>query len=363
MAILEKFSSRNFDWPLAAAAFLLAAVGLSAIYSVDLSRGEELIFFEKQTVAIAVGLFLFFAASTVQYTFFRNYAKWWYFFSLLLLVAVLIFGSRIRGTTGWFSFGGFSFQPAEFAKVGLILMLAYIAAGFGRRFDRPLFFWGTAVVAAIQVILILIQPDLGSAILLGLVWLGLMCLLGAKKLHLLAAIVATLAIGLLAWFFVLQDYQKDRLLTFVDPGRDPLGAGYNVAQSIIAVGSGQWLGRGLGFGSQSQLRFLPETQTDFIFSVIGEELGLAGALLLLGLYALLFWRLFLILKNANHDFVAVVAGGTIILFLVQIFINIGSSVGLLPVTGVTLPFVSYGGSSLIMNFLLLGIAQSLRRKI
>jgi len=362
MAIFEKFSSRNFDWPLAAVAFLLAAVGLTAIYSVDLSRGEALVYFEKQVVVLGFGLFLFFAASAVQYTFFRNYAKWWYFLSVILLIAVLIFGSRIRGTTGWFSFGGFSFQPAEFAKVGLILMLAYIAAGFGRRFDRPLFFLGTAAVTLIQVVLILFQPDLGSAVLIGAIWFGLMCLLGVKKRRLLTAVGVVLVVGVMAWIFFLQGYQKERLLNFVDPGRDPLGSGYNVIQSVIAVGSGQWYGRGLGFGSQSQLRFLPETQTDFVFSVIGEELGLGGVILLLGLYALLFWRLFLVLKNANHDFVAVVAGGTIILFFVQIFVNIGSSVGLLPVTGVTLPFVSYGGSSMAVNFLLLGIAESLRRK-
>jgi len=161
------------------------------------------------------------------------------------------------------------------------------------------------------------------------------------------------------WFFFFEDYQKERLITFVSPQKDPLGSGYNVSQAIIAIGSGQIFGRGLGYGSQSQLRFLPEAQTDFIFSVIGEELGLAGAMSLLVLYSIIFWRLFLILKKTNNDFIATTISGIIILLFVQFSVNIGANLGLLPVTGVPMPLVSYGGSSLMMTLLMFGVAESM----
>ena len=362
MLNLQKFSSRSFDWPLITAVCLLVAVGLAAIYSVDLSRGSELIYFKKQVVALLIGLGLMLAASSVQFTFFKTYAKWFYLLSIVLLVMVLIFGQNIRGTRGWFDFGGFSFQPVEFAKVGIILILAYVSAGFGRRFHSPLFFVGSGALTLILIGLIMLQPDLGSAVLIGSVWLGFMLLLGTKKRYLLILAGALIAVSVAAWFLFLQDYQKDRILSFVNPNRDPLYSGYNVIQSIIAVGSGNWTGRGLGFGSQSQLRFLPETQTDFVFSVIGEELGLAGVSLLLALFAFICWRLIKIVRQTNNDFIAMSVSGIIILFFVQFFVNVGANVGLLPVTGVTLPFVSYGGSSLIMNLLLIGIAESMCRK-
>jgi len=233
---------------------------------------------------------------------------------------------------------------------------------FGRRFERPLFFFGTGAVALVAISLVLFQPDLGSAIILGLIWFGIMCLVGARRLYLvgLAFVVATVAI--FGWFFLLQDYQKNRVLTFVDPGSDPLGAGYNTNQAAIAIGSGKFFGRGLGFGSQSQLRFLPEAQTDFVFSVIGEELGFAGAATVLGLFGFLFWRLVRIIKYSDNDFAAVVVSGVAIVFFSQLIINVGANLGLLPVTGMTLPFVSYGGSSLIVNLLMIGMVQSLIEK-
>ncbi|MDD2758093.1 MAG: rod shape-determining protein RodA [Patescibacteria group bacterium] len=362
MPIFDRTSRRSMDWALFVTVIFLSAIGFAAIYSVDLSRGAELIYTKKQLFAFAIGLVLLVTAGFTQYTFFKNYAKWWYFFSLILLVAVLFLGRTIRGTTGWFPLGGFSFQPVEFAKIGLILMLAYIISRFGRRFDQPLFFFGTGAVTLLPVVLVLFQPDLGSAILLAVTWFALMLLSGARKTHLLILVAGVVAIGAFSWFFLFQDYQKERLLTFVDPQRDPLGSGYNIIQSTIAVGSGGAFGRGLGFGSQSQLRFLPETQTDFIFSVVGEELGLAGVIVLLGLYVLLLYRLITLAARTDDDFVALSTAGFAILFFIQFFINIGANVGLLPVTGVTLPFVSYGGSSLIMSLLMVGIAESMAGK-
>lgn len=362
MISLHKFSPRSFDWGLFLATLLLVAMGLTAIYSVDLSRGTELVYFRKQLLAASIGLFMLGFASVLQYAWFRSYAKLFYLFSLLLLGSVLLFGVNIRGTRGWFAFGGFSFQPVEVAKIGIILILAYVVYHFGRRFERPLFFFGTGIITLMVIGLIMLQPDLGSAVIIGLIWFSIMLLVGARRAYIVGLIVSVLALSIASWFFFLQPYQKDRITTFINPAHDPLGRGYNSIQAIIAVGAGGWTGRGLGFGSQSQLRFLPEAQTDFIFTVIAEELGLAGVTAFLVLFGLMLWRLGLVVRHSNDDFVSVTVSGIIILFFAQLIINVGANIGLLPITGVTLPFVSYGGSSLIVNLFLIGIAESMVEK-
>lgn len=352
---------QKFDWVILVLVLILLAFGLSAIYSVDLSQGKDLRFFSTQTLALGIGLGLFFLASFLHISFFRSVAKSSYIIAIILLIAVLIFGESIRGTRGWFQFAGFSFQPAEFAKVALILFSARWIERQGRHFDRWQFILTSGFFAFILAALILLQPDLGTAIVLGGLWIGLLFLTNAKKQYIAILLVLIAALATASWFFVLQDYQKERFLTFVDPNYDPLGAGYNVRQSVIAIGSGQFFGRGLGFGSQSQLHFLPEAQTDFVFSVISEELGFLGVALLLAAYFLLLWRLLAIAKKADNDFAAYTVIGIILLFFIQALINIGGAAGFLPVTGITLPFVSYGGSSLIINLFLLGIVESVVR--
>ncbi len=359
MISLAKFSPRNFDWLLFFSALLLCALGLAAIYSVELSRGLEVGYVRKQLIALGIGLFGLFFASLMQASFFRTLSKPLYLFSLILLLLVLVLGSTIRGTRGWFVLGGFSFQPVELAKAALIFILAYSISNFGRRFERPLYFFGTLMITLIAIGLTMAQPDLGSAVLLGLIWFALMLFTGARRLLVVSFVSIMVAFSVFAWFFLLHDYQKERVLTFVNPARDPLGTGYNTTQAIIAVGSGQLFGKGLGFGSQSQLRFLPEAQTDFIFSVIGEELGFAGVLVMLALFSVLMWRLIVLAGNSDDDFSSVVVSGIAVLIASQLFINVGANLGLLPVTGVTLPFVSYGGSSLIINLVLVGVAESM----
>jgi len=356
------FSSlRNFDWLVLALVLVLVSIGLSSIYSIDLSRGEDSSFLSTQFLATILGLGLFFIAGFLHVAFYRSSAKLIYLLSLALLVLVLFFGATIRGTTGWFRVAGFSFQPAEFAKLGLVIFLAWWISKQARRFDRWQFILTSGFFTLLLAGLIILQPDLGSALVLVGVWFGILFLTGTKKRFIFFLVGIFLITTLFSWFFLFKPYQKDRLLTFVDPGRDPLGSGYNVTQSIIAIGSGQFLGRGLGFGSQSQLHFLPEAQTDFIFSVIAEELGFIGVFIILLFYFLLLWRLFSIGKNCNDDFSAYLVLGIMLLFFIQIIINIGGATGFLPVTGVTLPFLSYGGSSLLINFLLLGIAESVAR--
>lgn len=355
----KKLLPQNFDWPLMIAVLLLIAVGLEAIYSVDLSRGDTLVFFKKQLLAVGIGLFFLFIFTITQSNVFRSIAKFWYAASVILLFLVLFFGKQIRGTTGWFVIGGFSFQPVEIMKIGLILLLAYIISNFGRRFERPLFFFGTALVALLPMILTMLQPDLGSAILLGIIWLGIMCLVGIRKLYLFILVISIVFVSFFGWKYYLNELQRARFTSFLHPEEVSLTSGYNVLQSTIAVGAGQLFGKGIGKGSQSQLRFLPEAQTDFIFSVIAEELGFIGVVIFIFLFGLVLWRLTIIMKRAQDDFTIFTVGGITLLLFVQFFLNVGAEIGILPLTGITVPFVSYGGSSMIVNLLMIGIAQSM----
>lgn len=349
---------RRFDWVVLAAVLILSMVGLSAIYSVDLSRGTSLTFFPTQIIALGLGLTALIVVANIHISFFESNARLLYVLGVVALIAVLFFGVTIRGTTGWFRFAGFSFQPAELAKLALVVFLGWRISRQSRRFDTWQFVVATGFMTLIFVGLIIAQPDLGSASILLGIWFGLLMLSGTKKRYIFALIGVVFITFVMGWLFLFKDYQRERILTFMNPERDPLGSGYNVTQSIIAIGSGQLTGRGLGFGSQSQLHFLPEAQTDFIFSVIGEELGFVGVNIMLIVYVILLWRLVHIARECTNDFSAYTVLGIALLFLFQMIVNVGAAIGMLPVTGVTLPFVSYGGSSLLINMILIGIAQS-----
>lgn len=356
------FSFRNFDWWLTAAIFVLTAFGLSALYSIGLGRPDSVFLdFKKQMVFFIIGAFLMFFVGRFNYVFFRSLSRPLYILNLLLLLAVLFFGVTVRGTRGWFSLFGLSFQPVELMKLSLILLLALFIARRTDRFKSFEFFLGSAILTAAPVILVILQPDFGSTLLLIATWLALILAAGARRSYLLILLFTLGALFFISWFGSFKDYQKERFLTFLDPARDPLYRGYNITQSIIAVGSGQWLGRGLGYGSQSQLRFLPEAQTDFIFAVVAEELGFVGAGLVVALFLLLFYRLLKIAASSRDDFCLFTVLGVLALFVLQFAINIGMNIGLLPVTGITLPFLSAGGSSLIVNFLLIGIVQAMAK--
>lgn len=353
---------RGFDWWLMAAVFLLTIFGLLALYSLGLARPDSnFLDFKKQMVFLVIGLVVMVYAGSADYVTYRLSSRLWYVLSLVLLAGLFFFGSNVRGTRGWYVLANFSFQPVELMKVGVILILAALAAREARSFKTWGFFLKSVGLVLFPVVLTVLQPDLGSALLLMSIWFVVTLVAGARKRYWLILILALGALMMLAWSFFLKDYQKERFLTFVDPGRDPLGRGYNITQSVIAVGSGQILGRGVGFGSQSQLRFLPETQTDFIFAVLAEELGLFGVLLVLALFSLMFFRLLKIGFTARDDFALFAVLGMTGLFFFQFFVNVGMNIGLLPVTGITLPFMSAGGSSLIVNYFLIGIAQSIAR--
>lgn len=352
---------RQFDWVLLTATLLLMIVGFLAIYSVDLSRGAELLLVPVQGVAVFLGLGTLGVIAHMHTSIFEQKARLFYGGSLVLLVLVLFFGVNIRGTTGWFRFAGLSFQPSEVAKLGLIFILALLITKWAYAYTNMRFFIAGLFLLSLPVLLIMLQPDLGSALVLMGIWFGMFVFAGIPWKYTVAILSGVVIVAALAWLFFLAPYQKQRIYTFLDPEIDPLGAGYNVTQSIIAIGSGGLFGRGLGFGSQSQLHFLPEAQTDFIFAVIAEELGLFGASILLALYVVLLWRLVLIAWRSTSEFGAYAVVGIALFFFIQIVLNIGAATGLLPLTGVTLPFVSYGGTSLILNCMLIGIAESVMR--
>ncbi len=340
---------------------VLLMFSFAAIYSIDLSRGEELTYFPTQFTAFVIGVVLLLLVSRLHMSFFQSLSKPVYFLSVLALILVLFFGNSIRGTTGWFRLAGLSFQPAELAKLGLIMMLGYLIVKQGRRFDKLQFVVLSGIFLIIPVLLILLQPDLGSALVLGVIWFGMLIFTGVKKRYIFILTLLVICTFVLSWFFVFEQYQRDRLSVFLHPEEELLGAGYNVNQSIIAIGAGNFFGRGLGFGSQSQLHFLPEAQTDFIFSVIAEELGFVGAFIVLLVYVLFLIKIIFIAKNCRDDYGSYVAVGIGLLFFIQLIFNLGGATGLLPITGLTLPFVSYGGSSLVINLLLVGILMSISR--
>lgn len=348
-----------YDIPLLCATGGLLMFGLLAIASVDLSRGVGFVFLQRQLIALAIGVFAAIVLARIHPEFFRATSRWWYVAGVALLILVLVAGVTVRGTRGWFSLGGFLFQPVEFMKVALVLTLARIIDRRGRVFHSALFFFGTGLIAIIPFALVMLQPDLGSALILVAVWLWLVLFVGTRRAYVLLLVGSVVVAALVAWFVVLQPYQKDRLISFVRPEVDPRGAGYNVQQSIIAVGSGKFFGRGFGYGSQNQLSFLPERQTDFIFSVIGEELGFIGVLALWVCFGVVGWRLLVRAGRCRDDFSLMVLMGVFGLWLIQVVVNVGGTLGMVPVTGITLPFVSYGGSSLVMNLALLGVAQSI----
>jgi rod shape determining protein RodA len=349
---------RSFDWLLFLPVIFLVLLSLAELYSVGLGQAAgDLSFFKRQLIFSIIGLVLLCLLAARDYYFLYSYSNLIYLLGVLSLVAVLFFGSTINGTKGWFNFFGFGIQPVEAVKYVLIVFLSRYLAGTSTLINplRNLLVTGSAT--ALLAFLVMLQPDFGSASLLIFIWLFALFVSGLPKKFFLIILSLMIISAILAWQFFLADYQKDRVLNFVRPSAE-LNSNYNVNQAMIAIGAGGLFGRGLGFGSQSQLKFLPEAKTDFIFAVIAEELGLIGVLLVISLFSLFFWRLFKNLANIKNDFssfLVICSGG---LIFIEMFINIGMNLGLVPVVGIALPFLSYGGSSLIINLAMVGALQS-----
>ncbi len=279
-----------------------------------------------------------------------------YLLTLIGLILTLVLGYSTKGSTRWINLGFFQFQPSEFAKPLVILSTAKLISQFPVNIPKNVII--TAIFAMLPMGLIFLQPDLGSAAILGLIIATMVFSAGLRFRHLFIILAISLVFAPTFWTF-LKPYQQNRILTFVNPTADPLGKGYNSIQAIIAVGSGQIIGRGLGHGTQSKLKFLPEYQTDFVFAALAEELGLLGSLLLIMTYCWLLFRLLRLAQLANTPFVYFSILGIMAYFASQIIINIGMNVGLLPITGITLPLVSSGGSSIVTSLASLGLALNL----
>ena len=268
---------KNFDWILLAAVLLLVCFGLIEIYSVVLSQGTpDFLNFKKQIFFCILGFLLLFAFAFWDYYNLRTFSIFFYIISVLLLIAVLLFGETIRGTRGWFIIGKFGLQPVEIIKFSVILFMARYFSDVSLKIKSAKHLIITGGGVFILIALILVQPDFGSALILFLLWLAMIVITGFRRKYFIVILLLTAMIMIGTWAFIFEDYQKQRVVTFFYPSFDPLDQGYNVAQAIIAIGAGGLNGRGIGFGSQSQLKFLPESQNDFIFAVIAEELGFLG---------------------------------------------------------------------------------------
>mgnify|MGYP002365069030 FL=1 len=350
---------RSFDTLLFGAMLFLTTLGLVTMYSY---QGENF-YFNRQLIWIAVACGAFLITFIPDYRFLRtgNTTFFLYVTIVALLILVLFIGEVTLGAQSRFNLGFFSLQPADPAKLVLIIVLAKYFAKRHEHIGDVRHIIISAVYAFLIFGLVFIQPDFGSAIILFFIWAGMILVAGIKFRHLL--VVGTLGAlsFLIMWQFVFMDYQKARIMTFLNPLADIQGAGYNAYQSTVAVGSGQLLGKGIGYGTQSKLQFLPEYETDFIFAAFAEEWGLLGVLMLFGAFGIVIWRLMIHAVLGATNFETLFATGVAVLFTAHFFVHIGMNIGLLPVTGTTVPFLSYGGSHLLTEFISVAMVMAMRR--
>lgn len=339
---------------------ILIIIGLFSIYTATISRLLEknlspFLFVERQLIALIIGLILFFLILSFPY---RALERLWifiYLINLILLIGVFFFGRETLGAQRWYSIFGFSFQPSELSKLFIILSLSGYFSKTKKKKEKLeiIDFIFSSFLLLLTSLAIFLQPDLGTAIIISLTGLFLFFLSGIPKRYIFKTIIA-FALLIPFFWFLLKPYQQKRIITFLNPYKDPLGSGYQVLQGLIAIGSGKVLGKGWLSGQQTHLNLIPEQHTDFIFTVIGEEFGFIGGIILLLIYYLLFYYSWKIYVNINENFGKMIVGGILFSWLIQTFINIGMVLGLLPVVGVPLPFVSFARTSLITNLMMLG---------
>lgn len=357
---------RHFDYILLIVTLILAGYGIAMIYSATLATyGTQVLSMDvpvmHQIVFVLVGLILLLVFATVDYRVYGNFYRLIYGLNVFLLLLVLVVGSLggVGASRRWIDLGLFDFQPSEMAKLLVILTLAQYLAKREEQAQNWRTLLGSLVHVGLLLPLIFLEPDLGTTLVFVVIWLGMVFFAGAYwwRLTFLGALGA-LAVPV-AWVYVLQDYMRDRFLIFLNPYVDPWGSGYNYIQSRVSVGAGGLWGQGFASGSQSQLHFLRIQHTDYIFSVLSEELGFMGALVLSLLFAILIWRILRIAQLARDTFGRLFAVGMASMLLFQFVVNVGMNVGFLPVTGITLPFISYGGNSVLPIFIGLGILQNI----
>jgi len=378
---------RRLDWALVMAVLALCAYGLVMIYSatrtpqaVGLAAPSE--FARKQALWMCLGLIAF--ALTIAFDY-EAISRWHiplYLLVMALLVVVLKIGKSPTGASSWIALGAFRLQPSELAKIAVILALSGFLSHRMEGLKQLGLVFRSLLIICPPVLLVLVQPDFGTALVIIAIWFGILALAGARAKHLGAVFACGLLLFTAMWNLdrlplarvrpaglgkmlqriALKDYQKRRLTVFLSPQADPLGAGYHIIQSKVAIGSGGWFGRGLFRGTQSRLRFLPGRHTDFIFAVIGEELGLAGCAVLLVLFFFIFWRGMRIALRARGSLGSLLAAGAVTMLIFHTIVNIGMAVSIMPITGIPLPFVSYGGSNLLASFIAFGLMQNVHMR-
>jgi rod shape determining protein RodA len=362
---------RHLDWVLLGALAATVGYGLWAIAGItrhDIA-GNESYFVSRQGVFVALGVIALVAAILVDPSVLRRYAVPIYVGTTGLMFVVILAAGVTRGSRRWIDVGFFEFQPSEFGKLLFVLALAGFLADRGRRIGEWRTIGAAVGLALVPIVLVYIQPDFGTALVYGAALAAVLFVAGARWIHLGAlAVVAALGALALLWFLpsvgveVLKPYQAQRLTGFTDPDRDPSGTGYNAFQSRVTVGAGGVWGRGVDNATQTNFDYLPEHHTDFAFASLAEQRGFVGAVILLALYLLVLWRGLRIVALARDHFSAIVAGGIVFALLFQIFVNVGMTMGIAPITGIPLPFVSVGGSSMIANLLAMGVLQAIHMR-
>jgi len=356
---LIKKKLESFDWTLFILIFLLLILGVAIQYSLSLGlEPGSLSIFKKQVAFILLGLLIFFIVSFLDFRILKSLGLVFYIVSLLLLLFLLIFGETFHGVKGWYFLGFIYFQPVELVKIVLIIIFAKIWAGKVKEAKEIKRIVLSFIFLVPPVILTLIQPDFGAALIFILSWFFFTAINTQKTKYLLFILVLLVLASLFLWGFVLKDYQKSRIISFFSPAEDPLGRGYQIAQSKIAIGAGRIFGRGIGYGSQGQMRFLPASRNDFIFAALSEELGFIGSIALVILYALIFLKMIKISRTIYEHFGFFLVLGIAFNLFIQVIINTGMNLGLLPVVGISLPLISYGGSSMVTTLFSLGIVES-----
>ena len=348
----------NLDYTLLFAVVLLCFYGLLVLYSstrLAVTGGSDPYFFVKrQSLWALVGFVFLTIIIFIDYHNLEGYSRVIYFGAIILLIMVIFAGRLTYGARRWLAIGPFDFQPSEFAKIALIGFLADFLSKNKQKLDNFFYYLLPFAYTGLLVLLVFMQPDLGTSLVYLAILIIMLFVAGVKIKYLAFTFLASISSIPLLWIF-LKDYQKNRLILFLNPNLDPLGGGYNVIQSKIAIGSGGFLGNGIFSGLQSQLNFLPAQHTDFVFSVVGEELGFIGTVLLLGLYAIILWRGIKIALEARDLLGSLLAAGAVSFLFFHIVVNIGMAMGMLPATGLPLPFLSYGGSFMISNLMVIGI--------
>jgi rod shape determining protein RodA len=356
---LVKKKTSSVDWIAFCSALALSGLGLLTMNSFT---GQDPLFV-RQMVWLVVGVIVFFGASQVDWRFLRRsgVAAGMFGAFIIPLLFLLVLGESVKGAKSWLSFGGLGIEPVELAKLALIIALAKYFSRRHIEIHNIRHIIVSGFYALVVFALVALQPDFGGAIIVFLVWFGMVFFSGISKRHVATVLLLGITLFGVLWFFGFHDYQKKRIINFINPSHDIRGSGYNAYQSMVAVGSGEIFGKGIGYGTQSKLRYLPEYQTDFIFAAFAEEWGFVGILMVFALFGAIFWRIMQTASRGASNFETLFAFGVLCYLAAHFTLHAGINMGILPVTGTTIPFMSYGGTHIVAEFLALGMLSGMNR--